>query len=326
MLAPVGVECGRVSQLPAAPLRLHDDSGTLRVGKYRGQPGAPFWPGLGGLAEWTRRKRWTFVSLGGPEVLVGLAVVDLGYGGHAFLYAFDRAAGRFLAEGSRLAMPWHTRHVAADGAARFRGGGLELKVHPCLAGLRARLGAMQLDASLDLHAHEALAVVAPVPERPGNCTLKRAGVPCRGTLHVEGRALALEVAGTDITDGYPPRHTRWRWAMASGLDPQRGPVGFNLVEGFNEAPGVDESAAWVKGAVQGLGRARFTRQQADQWRLETACRGLAVDFAPLASHQEARNLILVRSRFRQLVGRFTGRFPWGEGELLGVLEDQDVHW
>ena len=32
----------------------------------------------------------------------------------------------------------------------------------------------------------------------------------------------------------------WRWAMGNGRDGEGRPVGFNLVQGFNEGPGIDE--------------------------------------------------------------------------------------
>ena len=87
---------------------------------------------------------------------------------------------------------------------------------------------------------------------------------------------------------------------------------------------------WAHGALHPLGRARFGFGRDDSlglWRMESETGDFALRFRPLHVHKEERNLGLVRSRFWQLQGFFTGTVRAG-GEVLelnglpGVTEDQ----
>ena len=87
-------------------------------------------------------------------------------------------------------------------------------------------------------------------------------------------------------------------------------------------------------ALHPLGRARFGFGRDDAfglWRLESETGDFTLGFRPLHVHREERHLGLVRSRFLQLQGFFTGTLRVG-GEVLelnglpGVTEDQTVRW
>src|SRR5687768_15109037 len=68
------------------------------LGAYAGACDRVGWEGLTGrwergiLWRFTHGKRWHYVSIGGPRVILALAIVGVGYAANAFVYLFDREA------------------------------------------------------------------------------------------------------------------------------------------------------------------------------------------------------------------------------------------
>src|SRR5262249_60437071 len=83
-----------------------------------------------------------------------------------------------------------------------------------------------------------------------------------------------------------------------------------------------------------LGPATFHFNAADPldpWHLTTTDGAVRLTFRPLHARRDARDLLLVRSRFVQPLGFFSGTLRFGTRtveltELPGVTEDQDMLW
>lgn len=346
--------------LPPAPRRIADLQGRPRLGKFAGAPdrvepvllASRHRPPLHARA--LREKRWVFAGLATDEVLVGLAAVDLGFAAHGFLYVAEPARGSVLFEAAALGPPRLAARVGDRPdlglSAGFHWGGLELAARrladaPALRVEARGRGGLRLAARFEVAGVEPLTVIAPVgPVVPGEkkgdpprfgrvqTTVKRAGVPVEGRLEVAGRSFALAggLGGVDFSLGEPDRDTAWRWAMGSGRGADGRAYGFNFVEGFNEGPGIDESALWLDGRLVGLPPVRFHREgdgEPARFTVRSACGGVELGFTAFHVHREERETGPVASRFHQYLGRFDGRL----GELpvagcVGVLEDQKVRW
>ena len=152
-------------------------------------------------------------------------------------------------------------------------------------------------------------------------TRKQAGVPVRGQVRVNGRAFSLDgdYGFVDESAGYHARHTAWRWSAGIGRAEDGRPVAWNLVDGVHDALEDSERTVWIDGEprevppqafaddLSGVGELRFR-----EW-----------------SAREARvNLGLMRNRYRQPFGEFSGRLPGGLAlaEGYGVMEEHDVLW
>ena len=198
--------------------------------------------------------------------------------------------------------------------------------------VHVRMRDLEVDAAIDESAGPpSISAVARLGDGLFNATEKRALLGVRGTARCGARSMMLDggLAGYDYTHGLLPRHTMWRWAFALGRDTSGAPIGFNVVQGFVGEP---ECAAFVSGDVVPLAEPRFTfdvNAPLGPWRIEGE--GIDLTFAPGAVHAQSTNLVLVKSRFIQPVGTFSGTVRVGGRDvrvasLPGVVEDQDVLW
>jgi hypothetical protein len=156
-------------------------------------------------------------------------------------------------------------------------------------------------------------------------TRKQAGVPAHGWVELAGerRELCGE-AFVDDSAGYHPRHTAWRWCAGMGRTADGRRVGWNLVDGVHDAPEASERTIWLDGQPDEIGPVRF----ADDLSRVDFAEGGGLELHEWSAREEHTNLLLVRSRYRQPFGTFSGRLP-DRSELAeghGVMEDHDVRW
>jgi hypothetical protein len=240
-------------------------------------------------------KAWRYVGVYGPEIMLCLAQVRIGRARQAFWAVWDRAGGRLYERTS------------------IGRGGVDLG--PGLAGLRR--DAVRLEIALD--ERPGIETICPSGESFA-WTRKQAPVEAEVVLELDGarRAFAAE-AVIDDTAAYYPRHTHWRWSAGVGrsLDGRR--VAWNLVSGVNDPPTQSERTLWVDGRPHEVAPCTF----ADDL---TSVDGLA--FHAEAGPDRRQNLLLVRSRYRQPFGTFSGELPGGIAlaEGYGVMEEHEAVW
>jgi hypothetical protein len=333
----------RTLQKPPDAL-LDPTSGALRAGSFRG--GLPRVE-LGALAPRARErflqhKRWVYVGIAAGDVYVGAAIVHLGYAANAFAFVYDKGAGRMLADRKALGPPLATRvgDTAGEGmiaSARLPGARLrfERPRGETMTRIEIEIGDVRVFARMDsAGAPPSISAVGPVPGSVGVATEKRTLLAVSGEASVGGRRVALDggLGGYDYTNGLLPRRTTWRWAFALGRARTGERVGLNLVEGMT---GEAECALWIDGELFPLEEGRFSFDPArplDPWRVQTADGAVDLRFTPGGMHADRTNLGVIRSRFLQPVGVYSGviRAPDGRAleldGVLGVVEDQDVLW
>jgi hypothetical protein len=333
-----------MNALPPAPATLLDGQ-QPRFGTYAGAFGEIDLKRLSGTGakgrfhRLTKLKRWQYTMIATDAITLAYAIVDVGYAANAFIFAADRE--RILVDRSFLGIPRVSVSVGdrpADGArARFKARGAELAFawDGPLATAHAAVGGLALDARIDTSSAAPLTLVAPVPEGIVNVTQKVAILPTEGSLVIDERRfdLAGGLAGLDYTHGLLARETAWRWAFGLGRASDGTPVGFNLVEGFNTGGG-GEDAVWTPQGIEVLPAPAFDFQRdatLKPWAIRGGNGALDLRFESVGEHREERDLVVARSRFIQVVGRFRGTIPAGGRSLVvegipGVTEDQQVRW
>ncbi len=335
--------------LPAAPLDAIAPSGEPRFGAYAGSlervgltRAAPASRVRGALA----RKRWTFLFAASEEAMIAAAVVEAGWFAAGFAWVLDRSLGALAVDLSAAGLPGLNARVderpGVGARARFSGVGLRIDVERLddryALSLVARNG-ITADVLLDARgAPDPFVLVTPVAGPGVRVTQKSGALAASGSVRIGGRTLRFEggMGGVDATHGYLARETAWRWAFGTGRMAGGEPVAFNLAEGFAGVPAGDpgENALFGARATVRLPPVAFSWDRdypLAPWRVRSADGRVDLAFAPVAVHREVKNLGVLRSRFSQVAGTFTGRLPGPAGSvevagLPGVVEDHWARW
>lgn len=285
-------------------------------------------------------KAWYYVAIVTPEVLVAAAILRFGYVASTFGFLFRRApsggpSGHFLADRSQLAPPFSARYKGEDGiafqllnqVARFEraseGYDFELKMNDFR--VSARLSGALVPPPVS--------AIATLGDGLVHSTEKRALLATTGEAEVGGHRFSLDggLGGFDRSHGYLARHTVWRWAYALGRAESGETVAINLVDSF---VGDAECAVWVGDKVYPVGEGRFSFDRdrpLRPWHVTSACGAVDLTFEPGDIHAEHQDLGLVKTRFLQPAGAYSGKITVGGRTLtlagvLGVVEDQDATW
>ncbi len=246
------------------------------------------------------RKRWRYVGVFAPELMLCAARAEVGPLGQSFWVMWDREGRRHDA---RTTLRPGSREVTMDGA--------ELEIDS--PGLRA---------SLRLGQCQPIETICPSGSGWG-WTRKRAGVPIEGTVEVPGRRWQISARGVDDESaGYHQRHTSWLWSAGVGRAEDGRRLAWNLVEGVNDPAESSERAIWVDGEPLEPAPVRFRGMDGIDLAGEDR-----LDFVSESAHARDENFLLFRSRYRHRFGTFSGTLagvPLAEG--LGVMEEHDAVW
>jgi hypothetical protein len=246
------------------------------------------------------RKRWRYVGVYGPEVMLCAARAQIGPFSQSFWAVWDREGRERHA---------HTRVLP---------GGRDV----VMDGPRVRLDSRGVRA--DLRFADSAAIESICPSGSGwGWTRKRAGVPVTGTVEAGGRRWEVAAEGVDDESaGYHQRHTSWFWSAGVGRAEDGRPVAWNLVTGINDPPQRSERAIWVGGvpaepapvSFDGLEAVRFSD-------------GAELCFAAESERARNDNFLLFRSRYRHRFGTFGGSLGGvALAQGFGVMEEHEAVW
>lgn len=285
-------------------------------------------------------KRWLWGAITKDDLMLAFAVVDLGYVSNGFAYAYtpeDGIVARASVVGApRLSRVKQTATRRID--ARMRDPRLGIRVthddHDPQIEVALRSSTLEIHATMDTReAPEPITAIAPLAKGVVDVTEKRVLMPVRGSALVAGRRVSLDGAlgGYDFSHGIMPRHTQWNWAFFMGHDTKGGPVALNVVAGWTRE---HECALWAGGELVGVPEAAFAydvQQPTRPWKITTPDGSVDLELTPRAIHREEKNLGVVRSAFKQAIGRYRGVLRVGErvhevADAIGVAEEQDVVW
>ena len=277
-----------------------------------------------------RLRRWSYVAAADAQIAAGAAIVDLGYVVASFLWICRE--GQVL-QWERKGVPRVHGRVPPriDGPpAWFRQGRHRVQIGDGV--VRAEVGppSQRLSLHLDLVPDAPATVVVGTPHGGWNATQKVAGERATGSVSAPGWTGSLAGGGwRDFTVGRQDRHTTWRWAAAAGRTPT-GRVGINVGTGMNGQP-PGENVVWWDGMPRGLEVTVLEPVAAFEGAWKLAGPGWQLDFRPDGVRAADENLLLVRSRYVQPIGTFTGTLPGPDGtpvpvELRGVTEDHEARW
>jgi len=328
--------------VPAQPI--HD--GTPAFGTYAGRcPDTDLAlaeRGVSRLRRFRSEKAWQWFAAFDNSLAVGGAIVDAGFFGTAFCWVVDRETGRLVADEDVILPPGLCRVSEHPTEGRIARVGVP-SVGPRLQFVRAgdtvtvegEFGGVDIALELTVEDERAISAICPVAGRSRgvNVTQKEPGVDVVGTVRVAGdrageaasrpdRTRSIDGVGfLDYSHGLLGRETRWDWAFGWGTASDGTPVGFNLVDRFNDGR---ENVVWVDGRPERVGAA--TLETGEEWRVRTDCGTVDATLAVEARREQHVDVGLVRSSYDQPLGRWSGTVAGHEFEGVGVAEEHATRW
>ena len=247
-------------------------------------------------------KRWRYVGVYGPDMMLCAGVVHLAGIPMGFYAVWDRARedlrqGTLLRPGGRITVP--------DGRVHVRDRGVEVD-------LRLELDTDGWDCTS--------------PHGGGWIWTCKSGARAVGVVRVDGVPHPLDArALIDDSAGYHARETVWDWSAGVGEADDGRAVMWNLVTGLHDAPERSERAVWVDGTAAHVGPVTFS-DGLDAVAFSDA--GAQLAFTAEAERARHDKAPLFESEYRQPFGTFTGTLPGGVrlARAYGVMERHRARW
>ena len=277
-----------------------------------------------------------FVGIMGPDIIGGLAVVDLKFLANGFFYLYDRQAKRIYEAKALAVSGVSIRPTPEQPLSSFSSGGLKINIDSSQVSAKGKKISLQLD--LDAHSTKPLRICTRAGYRGWVYTQKTSPVGVRGSARIGDRQIEISSpstqALTDWTCGYMRRRTCWNWAASAFTLPDGRSLGLNLSCGVNETS-FTENAFWIDGAMTKVDTVNYVFDKHDlmkPWLIASFDKKVDLTFNPEASRSEKINAGFVASRFTQLIGMFEGVLKTDNGEVIrikdcpGFAEDHYAKW
>jgi hypothetical protein len=240
-------------------------------------------------------KAWRYVGVFGPELMLCIGAVRIG-----------RARQTFWAVWDRRQRTLYERTVIGRSPITLQTG-------------RALILDRAVQVDLTLEETAGIETVCASGEAYA-WTRKQGGIRAVGTIAIDGRPEPIEArAVIDDTLAYYERHTSWQWSAGVGVAADGTDIAWNLVAGVNDPPARSERTVWVGGEPVEAPRSVFAE---DLSRVDDLA------FTQEAVRESNDNMLVIRSRYRQPFGTFSGSLPGGIelAEGYGVMESHDAWW
>jgi hypothetical protein len=286
--------------------------------------------------------QFQFIAVTGPELIFGMAIVNLKWVNNCFAYCYEPATGKFQEFSTLLPLSFGStvNQTPNKGCWRFAQGKnfAEIRCENQQRIIEFYFDGMASgELYIDEHTHyQPLAVCCRAGYTGFVYTQKSTALPVTGnikwgeTVFNAGNLLA----SVDWSAGYMRRETFWLWSSLSCRLENGQTLGFNLAAGVNETS-FTENALWLDGELIKLDRADFIFDRSDRqkpWKICSSDGVLALEFIPEGKRCEKVNAGLLASNFTQLFGKYYGQVTLADGRIFsidgqyGFAEDHYAKW
>ncbi|OQY13521.1 MAG: hypothetical protein B6I31_00960 [Desulfobacteraceae bacterium 4572_19] len=279
-----------------------------------------------------------FLGIAGPDIIAGIAVVDLKYLGNGFAYLYDRKTGK-LVEETQISPPVNNVNIEPNPSVLtcfFKWGGLLIRIENNHISVKGKKISFELD--LCGGGENPLRLCTRSGYRGWTYTEKTSPVQISGKATLNNSEYILNspdnMAFLDFSCGYMKRDTFWNWASIAATLPTGQTLGLNLACGVNET-GFTENAFWIDGQMVKVDTVNFVFNKDDlnqKWIVQSFDGKVDLQFSPEGSRSEKVNAVFVLSRFSQLFGTFEGTLKTDSGDVItikdcpGWMEDHFARW
>lgn len=300
---------------------------------------------LGKLSKHFKFNQFQFISIASPELMIGVAIVDLKIASTAFAYVFKPETGEFEDFEFTQLLSRHTRAEPSPnhGCFSFQKGANRIEIKSSKTPGVRRLSlhikdALEIDATLDENTrYDPMRICTRCGYQGWVYTQKANALICDGRVKWRQQNIDLKainaLASVDWSAGYMRKYTSWNWASLSSKLPDGRTLGFNLACGVNET-GFTENAIWLDGAMIKVDMVNFKFDRFEDrhaWAIHSYDGKINLHFEPQHSKRDHRNLVILQSHFVQHIGRFYGEITLPDETLSlqgqwGLAEDHYAKW
>ena len=319
---------GRFSALPSA----------ISPAKYVYK--TPYGKILTGWRKKLRYKKFKFCSIQHQQYSIGVAIVDIAWAGHGFVYIYDHTTQQVL---EWNAINLFARNTIVDEQPLFNHSHFERSTYQIdmqhANGVRYicvhKLGEELLKARIFCAGTDPLSMCSPTGINGWSYTQKSM------TLAVEGFFInkqqqkiefnARSFAALDDTCGFLRPETAWFWLSCNFWDHNNHRIGINLASGVNESFG-NENCLWVNGRLYPLTDILFQQHRDTVWRVHSLDNKLNLTVETTWRRYENLNLRMVGSQFSQWQAKISGSIETEDQGTIdfdaeyGLLEQHYAKW
>ncbi len=294
------------------------------------------------LTGWRKRlkyKKFKFCSIQHEHYTIGLAIADIAWAGHGFVYIYDHLKDEVT--------EWNTISLLAANTvldeqppynqSHFSKSGVQIDIQHA-NGVRyiqvSKHGELQLSARVFCAGTDPLSMCSPTGINGWTYTQKLTTLGCEGFFkNKQGEITQFNertFASLDDTCGFLRPETAWFWLSCNFWDTQNNRVGINLASGVNESFG-NENCLWINGVLYPMSDVLFQQQDENQWTICSLDNKLNLMVSTGWRRYENLNLRLVGSQFSQWQAKVTGTIQQDDQEIVllneyGLLEQHYAKW
>ena len=295
------------------------------------------------LSGWRKRlkyKKFKFCSIQHEHYTIGLAIADIAWAGHGFVYIYNHMTGE-VQEWNAINLL--SRNTVLDeqplfNQSFFEKSPFQIEIQHA-NGVRyirvTKYGEIKLSARIFCAGTDPLSMCSPTGINGWTYTQKQT------TLSVEGFFIdpnqqrvefnADSLAALDDTSGFLRPETAWFWLSCQFRDEKNRRIGLNLASGVNESFG-NENTLWVDGKIYPLTDVLFEQQSEKTWSIRSLDERLNLVIETAWCRFENLNLRLVGSQFNQWQAKVSGTIDQVNIDTVrlknqyGLLEQHYAKW
>lgn len=300
---------------------------------------------LSNVSKRFKFNQFQFIGLISPELIVGIAIVDLKIASNCFIYLYEPDTQQFeeFSFIQPLALNTRIEPFPNDGEATFRKGDnrvcFKATARPGVRKVSVSLTrGLTIDATIDEStSYNPLAVCSRAGYQGWVFTQKSNALVCNGQVNWKNKTYDLErikaLASVDWSCGFMRRETFWNWGSLSCTLPDGRRLGFNLAAGVNET-GTSENALWLDGKLIKVDMVdfQFDRYQPKHaWAMRSNDGIIQLHFEPKGQRKEKINTLIAASNFTQHFGQYYGEIHLPDEVITldgewGFSEDHYAKW
>lgn len=279
-----------------------------------------------------------FIGITGPELIIGMAIIDLKYLTNCFIYVYDRDERKIIQD-KVLSLPGAQKHITPHPEKThsvFKSDDMDVEINH--GHISAKGKSVHLVADLGLDSVPPLRICTRAGYRGWVYTQKTTPISISGQVSYHGKTISLSspqyMALMDWSCGYMRRNTCWNWASSACTLNDGSTLGLNLSCGVNETS-YTENFFMINGIMTKVDTVDFVFDKDhihSPWHITSFDKKVDLRFTSESHRSEMINAVLVASRFTQLVGRFDGTLKTDDGQLVniescpGFTEDHYARW